>query len=107
MFSAWIGQLVFALTWFAFPAQQAPAAQAANPSAQVVASVRADLEQVAKAKQAAERAWPALEAGSGGQNAAKGDFVAEWMRTVAPNGPAATPFYAGTEKLLVTWISAI
>jgi hypothetical protein len=69
--------------------------------------LRSGLEQVAKAKQSLDRDWVALQASSGGSAAGSSDFAAEWMRTVAPNGPGATPFYAGTEEILATWISAV
>lgn len=103
MFAA--GLLAFPLL-SAFSAPQSLAETKSQTASAPASELRAGLDQVAKAKQSLDRAWVALQASTGG-SAASGDFAAEWMRTVAPNGPAATPFYAGTEELLAAWISAV
>ena len=107
MYSASIVRWIFAAGLLFFAAGQA--VPEGKPPAEPDASgeLRSGLEQVAKAKQRLDRDWAALQASTGGPAAESSDFATEWMRTVAPNGPGATPFYAGTEEILATWISAI
>jgi hypothetical protein len=107
MYSASIVRWIFAAGLLFFAAGQA--VPEGKPPAEPDASseLRSGLEQVAKAKRRLDRDWAALQASTGGPAAESSDFAAEWMRTVAPNGPGATPFYAGTEEILAAWISAI
>ena len=106
--SVW--KLILAVALGAWMPQRAAAQtnSSQTPSAaEQTSALRADLAEIAKGKQAAERAWAALGASTGGAAAPSGDFAAEWMKTVAPNGPAAAPFYAGTEEIVLGWISSI
>ena len=71
-------------------------------------SLQAYLDSVGKAKQEAQRAWDALRASTQSQGgAAESDFVTEWLAAASTNGAGASPFYAGTEALLKSWIAAI
>ena len=106
--SVW--KLILAVALGAWMPQRAAAQtnSSQTPSAaEQTSALRADLAEIAKGKQAAERAWVALAASTGGAAAPSRDFAAEWMKTVAPNGPAAAPFYAGTEEIVLGWISSI
>ena len=89
------------------PTQQPPPSTTAA-TAPDVQSLQAFLATVGKSKEAAQRASEALRASTLPPSASgETSFAAEWLRTAAPNGPAATPFYAGTESLLKAWISAL
>jgi len=87
---------------------RAAAQNASSPTSADVQSLQAYLETVAKAKEEAQRAWDGLRASTQTPGAAdESDFATEWLRTASANGPAGSPFYAGTETVLKSWISAI
>jgi hypothetical protein len=87
---------------------QQPEATAPAPAAPGVETLRSSVALVTKATEEAQRAGAALMAAtiSGGE-IPQNDFATEWLHTAAPNGAASAPFYAGTDKLLHAWITAI
>jgi hypothetical protein len=79
----------------------------ASPSSDLHA-LQSYLDSVAKAKEAAQRAWEALRASTQSPGAPdETDFATQWLNTASLNGAAASPFYAGTETVLKAWIAAI
>jgi hypothetical protein len=66
------------------------------------------LAAVVKAKTSAQQAWDALRTATQSSGAASNkDFATDWLATAAQNGAAASPFYAGTESLLESWLDAL
>jgi len=107
-FSQMIPAAALLILTVAYCNAQQPEATAAAPATPDLQTLRSSLEAVTKAKEEAQRAGAALLAATtSGSETPQSDFATEWLRTAAPNGSAAATFYAGTEKLLNAWISAI
>ena len=90
------------------PQSQPPAGPAPVAASPDVPSLQSYLDSVAKAKASAQQAWEALRASvqAAGSASEKG-YASEWLESATPNGAAASPFYAGTEALLKSWIDAL
>jgi hypothetical protein len=102
-----------ALLAFTTPSSDSQEGQAKTQNGAATASadvqtLEAYLDIVGKAKEAAQQAWDALRASTQSQGGlAESDFVTEWLAAASTNGAGASPFYAGTQSVLNSWITAL
>jgi uncharacterized membrane protein YeaQ/YmgE (transglycosylase-associated protein family) len=109
MVRSWMISLALAGSFLAWGGEQAE--ESPNAPAAASAELHRMLDQVRAGKAESQKAWLKLEASTHVVQAAaagaSGDFATQWMKTVASGGPENAPFYAGTEKILQSWIAAI